>query len=668
MNTLYLASGSPRRQELLAQLGVTFERLVPGIEEQRHPQESAQQYVSRLAREKAQAGVALAQRDLPVLGADTIVILNGEVLEKPHDADHAAVMLRKLSGKTHQVMTAVALADRQHSLDCLVVTEVTFRALTDEDIAGYVASGEPMDKAGAYGIQGLGGCFVRKINGSYHAVVGCVRKGINMTAELLVNVTPSETRVAYIDGGILQEIHIEREARRGIVGNIYKGRVSRVLPGMQAAFVDIGLDKAAFLHASDIMPHTECVAGEEQKQFTVRDISELVRQGQDLMVQVVKDPLGTKGARLTTDITLPSRYLVFMPGASHVGVSQRIESETERERLKKVVADYCDEQGGFIIRTAAEGVCEEDLASDAAYLKRVWTKVMERKKRPQTRYQMYGELALAQRVLRDFADAQLDRIRVDSRLTYEALLEFTAEYIPEMTSKLEHYSGRQPIFDLFDVENEIQRALERKVELKSGGYLIIDQTEAMTTVDINTGAFVGHRNLDDTIFNTNIEATQAIARQLRLRNLGGIIIIDFIDMNNEDHRRRVLHSLEQALSKDRVKTSINGFSQLGLVEMTRKRTRESVEHVLCNECPTCHGRGTVKTVETVCYEIMREIVRVHHAYDSDRFLVYASPAVAETLKGEESHALAEVEIFVGKQVKVQIEPLYNQEQFDVVMM
>ena len=304
-----------------------------------------------------------------------------------------------------------------------------------------------------------------------------------MTAELLVNVTPSETRVAYIDGGILQEIHIEREARRGIVGNIYKGRVSRVLPGMQAAFVDIGLDKAAFLHASDIMPHTECVAGEEQKQFTVRDISELVRQGQDLMVQVVKDPLGTKGARLTTDITLPSRYLVFMPGASHVGVSQRIESESERERLKKVVAEYCDEQGGFIIRTAAEGVGEAELASDAAYLKRVWTKVMERKKRPQTRYQLYGELALAQRVLRDFADAELDRIRVDSRLTYEALLEFTSEYIPEMTSKLEHYTGRQPIFDLFDVENEIQRALERKVELKSGGYLIIDQTEAMTLGD-----------------------------------------------------------------------------------------------------------------------------------------------------------------------------------------
>ena len=489
-----------------------------------------------------------------------------------------------------------------------------------------------------------------------------------MTAELLVNITPSETRVAYIDGGILQEIHIEREARRGIVGNIYKGRVSRVLPGMQAAFVDIGLEKAAFLHASDIMPHTECVAGDEKKNFIVRDISELVRQGQDLMVQVVKDPLGTKGARLTTDITLPSRYLVFMPGSSHVGVSQRIESEAERDRLKSVVASYCDELGGYIIRTAAEGVGEDELASDAAFLKRLWTKVIERKKRNQTRCRLYGEVALSQRILRDFAGAALDRIRIDSRLTFEHLVEFTSEYIPEMTAKLELYVGKQPIFDLFDVENEIQRSLDRKVELKSGGYLIIDQTEAMTTIDINTGAFVGHRNLEETIFNTNIEATQAIARQLRLRNLGGIIIIDFIDMNNDDHRRRVLHSLDQALSKDRVKTGVNGFSQLGLVEMTRKRTRESIEHVLCQDCPVCKGRGTLKTGETVCYEIMREIVRVHHAYDSDRFLVYVSPTVGEALKTDESHALAEVEIFVGKQVKVHVEALYTQEQFDVVMM
>ncbi|SPY68787.1 Ribonuclease G [Providencia stuartii] len=332
------------------------------------------------------------------------------------------------------------------------------------------------------------------------------------------------------------------------------------------------------------------------------------------------------------------------------------------------MSQYCDENGGFIIRTAAEGVGEDEVKQDAAFLKRLWAKVIERKKRNVTRTKIYGELSLAYRIIRDFAGASLDRIRVDSRLTYKELQEFIEEYVPEMTAKLELYQGNQPIFDLFDVENEIQRAMDRKVELKSGGYLIIDQTEAMTTIDINTGAFVGHRNLEETIFNTNIEATQAIARQLRLRNLGGIIIIDFIDMSDIEHRRRVLASLEQALSKDKVKTTINGFSQLGLVEMTRKRTRESLEHVLCDVCPTCQGRGTVKSVETVCYEILREIVRVHRTIDADRFLVYASQSVVDALTGDESHALAEVEIFVGKQVKVQTESLYSQEQFDVIMM
>jgi ribonuclease G len=489
-----------------------------------------------------------------------------------------------------------------------------------------------------------------------------------MSAELLINVTPSETRVAMIESGILQEVHIEREAKRGIVGNIYKGKVSRVLPGMQAAFVDIGLEKAAFLHASDIVPHTECVAENEKKQFQVRDISELVRQGQDIVVQVVKDPLGTKGARLTTDITLPSRYLVFMPGASHVGVSQRIESEDERLRLKRVVADYCDENGGFIIRTAAEGANEKELAQDAAFLKRLWIKINERRTKYKTRSTLYGELGLAHRILRDFVGTEITRIQVDSRLIFESLKEFTSEFVPELESLLELYEGDKPIFDMFDTENEIQRSLERKVDLKSGGYLIIDQTEAMTTVDINTGAFVGRRNLEETIFNTNVEATQAIARQLRLRNLGGIIIIDFIDMGLDEHRQRVLASLEAALSKDRVKTNINGFTQLGLVEMTRKRTRESIEHVLCSGCPTCEGRGSVKTVETVCYEILREITRVNRAYDADKFVVYAAPAVAGALDGEESHALAELEVFIGKQVRIQAEPLYIQEQFDVVMM
>ena len=489
-----------------------------------------------------------------------------------------------------------------------------------------------------------------------------------MSTELLVNVTPSETRVALVEHGILQEVHLERQARRGLVGNIYKGKISRVLPGMQAAFVDIGMDKAAFLHASDIVPHTECVDVQEKEHFQVGNIAELVRQGQDIMVQVVKDPISTKGARLTTDITLPSRYLVFMPGSSHVGVSQCIDSESERDRLKNIVQRHVDELGGFIIRTAAEGVGERELEQDTLFLKRLWRKVLERRGKYKPCSMLYEDLSLAFRILRDFVGAELDKIRVDSRQTFEQLKLFTEEFVPEMVNKLEYYSGDSPIFDLYDVENEIQRALERKVELKSGGYLIIDQTEAMTTIDINTGAFVGHRNLEETIFNTNVEATAAIARQLRLRNLGGIIIIDFIDMQSEDHRRRVLQSLEQALARDRAKTAVNGFSHLGLVEMTRKRTRESLEHILCSECPECKGRGRVKTVESVCYEILREILRVNRAYDADQFVVYASLPVAEALHVEESHSLAELEVFIGKQVKVQAEPLYSQEQFDVVMM
>lgn len=484
-----------------------------------------------------------------------------------------------------------------------------------------------------------------------------------MSIEFLINFTPQETRVAIVEQGVVQELHVERTASRGIVGNIYLGKVVRVLPGMQSAFIDIGLERTAFLHVADIW-------SDRQNGEAARPIEKILTEGQSLMVQVLKDPIGTKGARLSTQISLAGRLLVYLPQEKHIGISQRIEDEAEREalrgRLTALVPD--DEPGGFIVRTMAESASDTELAADIGYLRKLWGEISRSTVGLFPPKLLHEDLGLGQRTLRDLVNDETSRIRVNSRENFQKLTAFAAEYTPKVLPLLEHYSGERPLFDLYSVEEEIQKALARRVDLKSGGYLIIDQTEAMTTIDINTGAFVGHRNLDDTIFNTNIEATQAIARQLRLRNLGGIIIIDFIDMNNEDHRRRVLHSLEQALSKDRVKTSINGFSQLGLVEMTRKRTRESVEHVLCNECPTCHGRGTVKSVETVCYEIMREIVRVHHAYDSDRFLVYASPAVAETLKGEESHALAEVEIFVGKQVKVQIEPLYNQEQFDVVMM
>ncbi|BDM63102.1 ribonuclease G Rng [Shewanella sp. NFH-SH190041] len=485
-------------------------------------------------------------------------------------------------------------------------------------------------------------------------------------SELLINVTPSEARVALVEHGILQEVHIERRTKRGLVGNIYKGKVTRVLPGMQAAFVDIGLEKAAFLHASDIVPHTECVADVEKGNFVVRDIAQLVRQGQDIMVQVVKDPLGTKGARLTTDITLPSRYLVFMPGSSHVGVSQRIEQEAERSRLKNITMPYVDDDGGFIIRTAAEGAGDDELAQDAAFLRRVWTKVCERRKRRGI-HLLYQDLPLQVRVVRDFVGADLASVQVDSQSTFVELQEFANEFMPELAGRIEHYNGPSPIFELYDVENEIIRALSRKVELKSGGYLIIDQTEAMTTVDINTGAFVGHRNLEETIFNTNLEATQAIARQLRLRNLGGIIIIDFIDMVNEEHKQRVLTGLQAALSCDRVKTNISGFSGLGLVEMTRKRTRESLEHVLCEECPACRGTGSIKTVETVSYEIFRELIRLDRSYRIDEFMLYCSPRVYENLCSDNGQQIAELEVYIGKHIRVFSEPMYAQDKYDVVM-
>jgi len=488
-----------------------------------------------------------------------------------------------------------------------------------------------------------------------------------MSGELLINVTPSETRVALIENGVLQEVHVERESRRGLVGNIYLGKVIRVLPGMQAAFIDINLEKAAFLHASDINTKLILNKGDLPSDH-VPDIRALVHEGQQIVVQVIKDPLGTKGARLTTDITVAARYLVLMPNADHAGISQRIEDPKERNRLKDIITPYCSDEHGFIVRTAAEGADEKELKHDAEFLRRVWKKVQERKQRKQMKTPIYQDLSLAFRVLRDFVGIELERIRIDSKLTYEQLLEFTKEFVPNLTPVLECYPGERPIFDLFDVENEIQRSLHRRIELKSGGYLIIDQTEAMTTIDINTGGFVGHRNLEETIFNTNLEATQAIARQLRLRNLGGIIIVDFIDMNSTEHQKRVLHSLDLAMEKDNVKHSISNFSKLGLVEMTRKRTRESLEHILCGECFVCSGRGHLKTVETVCFEILREIVRVNRAYDSDKFIVYASSAVSESLINDEYHHLAELEVFIGKQIKVQTESMYNQEQFDVIMM
>ena len=455
------------------------------------------------------------------------------------------------------------------------------------------------------------------------------------SVELLVNVTPNETRIALVETGLLKEVHIERQDKRGIVGNIYKGRVTRVLPGMQSAFVDIGLEKAAFLHASDIVSHTECVEESEQKQFVVKDIAQLVHEGQDIVVQVVKDPLGTKGARLTTDITLPSRYLVFMPENSHVGVSQRIESEEERNRLKALTLPLCDELGGFIIRTAAEGATELDLQQDADFLKRLWRKVLERRAKYPTRSMLYGELALTQRILRDFIGGKLDRIHIDSRLCFNEVKQFTEEFIPNLTDKLILYTGNQPLFDVYSVEKGIHHALDRRVNLKSGGYLIIEQTEAMTTIDINTGAFVGHRNLEETIFNTNIEATQAIAQQLQLRNLGGIIIIDFIDMQKENQKKDIVGILQRELKKDKVKSIVCGMTSLGLVEMTRKRTTHSLIKNYCDICPICNGTGHILSVQSVIQQIHRELETVKRYGGARDLVIRCHPEVAALLKEEQ---------------------------------
>jgi ribonuclease G len=489
-----------------------------------------------------------------------------------------------------------------------------------------------------------------------------------MTVELLVNVTPQETRVAVVENGVLQEVFIERARRRGLVGNIYMGVVSRVLPGMQAAFVDIGLERAAFLHASDI-----AVIDTDDTDVTLPSgdsITNLLREGQEVLVQVIKDPLGTKGARLTTHITIPSRYLVFMPETCNVGVSQRIEEEQERQRLREIVLRERDEEkpGGFILRTAAEGVDEESIASDLHFLQRLWASICEQVKTAKPPEIVHEDLPLVLRVLRDISDTEVEKLRIDSRETFQRVDRFVRQFTPELLNKLEYYPGERPIFDLYSVDDEIQKALERKVQLKSGGHLVIDQTEAMTTIDVNTGAYVGHRNLEETIFKTNLEAAQAIVRQLRLRNLGGIIIIDFIDMQDEEHKRQVLRALEKHVERDHANCHISEISSLGLVQMTRKRTRESLEHVLCEACPGCGGRGSVKTAETVCYEIFREILREARQFDAQQLLVLASQEVVDLLLDEESTSLAELEAFIEKPIKFQVEALYAQEQFDVVLL
>jgi ribonuclease G len=490
-----------------------------------------------------------------------------------------------------------------------------------------------------------------------------------VTLEILVNVAPRETRAALLESGVVQELHVERTSRRGLVSNLYKGRVSRVLPGMQAAFVEIGLERTAFLHAADIAaPRSEdTLVGASLS--ALEDIRRLVNAGDDILVQVIKDPIGTKGARLTTFIALPSRYLVYMPRGQAIGVSARIEDEGERARLKGVLGELVDGAvgGGYIIRTAAQGVSADHLRADMLYLGKLWEHVRSHSQAASPGSVVHEDLPLSLRVLRDEFSRGVSRVLVDSPREYERMRAFAATFMPETAELVELYAGPRPLFDLNDVEEEIARALDRKVPLKSGGHLVIDQTEAMTTIDVNTGAYVGHRTLEETIFRTNLEAAVSIARQLRLRNLGGIIIIDFIDMRDEPHRRAVLSALERALAGDRAQTHIVSLSPLGLVEMTRKRTRESLEHLLCEPCPSCEGRGFIRAPETVCNEIFREIVRQSRQFASRELLILAHQDVVDRLLDEESATLGELETQVGRPIRLQVEALYGIDHFDVVL-
>jgi ribonuclease G len=486
-----------------------------------------------------------------------------------------------------------------------------------------------------------------------------------MGEEVLINVTPREVRAAVVENGVLQELLVERASRQGLTGNIYKGRVSRALPGMQAAFIDVGLERTAFLHVADIRQ-----AGRQNGGDGVEpSIRDLLREGDELLVQVLKDPIGTKGARLTTQVTIPSRYMVMVPGGDNIGVSARIEDEAERARLRETVESLLPSNGGdgYIVRTAAEGASFEALRADMLFLGRLWDAVQQRAQTTPPGQLVHEDLPLELRVVRDLVSAEIERVRVDSDTAFKRIQQFAQSFMPRIAGTVEQYTGQRPILDLYGIEDEIQRALERTVPLKSGGHVVIDQTEAMTTVDVNTGAYVGHRNLEETIFRTNLEAAVAIARQLRLRNLGGIVIIDFIDMTEAAHREQVLDALNGALEGDHARTQITQVSPLGLVEMTRKRTRESLERILCEECPTCHSTGYVKTAETVCYEIFREVLRQHRQFTFKELIVLAHQDVVEMLLDEESSSLAELEAFTGKPIRLQTESMYSQDRFDVVL-
>jgi ribonuclease G len=511
-----------------------------------------------------------------------------------------------------------------------------------------------------------------------------------MGNELVINTTSQETRIALIENGTIAELYIERSKVKGIVGNIYTGRVIRVLPGMQAAFVDIGLEKAAFLYVADVFdaiedydtfidgngkkdesPEQEADEGEESEEpmlHPLHPIEELLQEGQELLVQISKEPIGTKGARITAHISLPGRHLVYMPTVDHVGISRRIEDEAERERLKEIVERIKQPGSGFIVRTVSEGKSEEDLIADMNYLTKLWGEIAAKKEKAHPPSLIHSDLDVTQKVVRDILTESVDRIVVDSKPEYDKIVQFITTFVPKMKYSIELYDEEEPIFDHFGLEVEISRALGRKVWLKSGGYIIIEQTEALTAIDVNTGRYVGKHNLEDTILKTNLEAVKELAYQLRLRNIGGIIIIDFIDMEKEVNREKVFTALEEALKSDKSKTNILKISELGLVEMTRKRVRESIGRMMTEPCPYCEGRGYVKSKTTVCHEIFRELIReMLDARGGTKATLTVHPQVADLLYDEERRGLEELEKKSKKRIIVRAKPGFHQEQFEIVI-